>query len=123
VTIPISGINGQNNFSSNSQSAAADPTSGPAVAPRPDNGSGPSGASVEPSDAQMQAIIHKANEALAKNNIAMQFSVDESTGIRVVQVVDTQSGQVIRQFPSKELLSVAGELDSIQQGLLINQKA
>ncbi len=37
----------------------------------------------------------------------LNFSVDEGTGRSVITVTDTQTGDVIRQIPAKEVLAVA----------------
>ena len=51
----------------------------------------------------------------------LQFTVDEDTGIDVVKVIDTETEEVIRQFPSEEVLAIARALDKLQ-GLLIRDK-
>lgn len=48
--------------------------------------------------------------------------VDDETGIHVVKVMDINTQEVIRQYPSEEILSLAKSLDKLQ-GLLIRQKA
>ena len=53
---------------------------------------------------------------------ALQFSVDDSTGKTVVKIVDGQTGKMIRQIPSEELLAIAESIDRMQ-GLLLRQKA
>ena len=40
----------------------------------------------------------------------------------VVRVIDKQTGEVIRQMPSKELLEIAKSLDRLQ-GLLVRNSA
>ncbi|MBL8491536.1 MAG: flagellar protein FlaG, partial [Rhodocyclaceae bacterium] len=40
----------------------------------------------------------------------------------VVKVVDGQTGKMIRQIPSEELLAIAESIDRMQ-GLLLRQKA
>jgi flagellar protein FlaG len=52
----------------------------------------------------------------------LQFSVDESTGTTVVKLIDKETNEVLRQIPSKEMLSIARALDRVQ-GLLVNAKA
>jgi flagellar protein FlaG len=52
----------------------------------------------------------------------LDFSIDEGTGKTVVRVVDRESGTVIRQMPSKELLEIAKMLDRLQ-GLLVRNSA
>lgn len=48
----------------------------------------------------------------------LDISVDKDTGIVVVKVVDRESGEVIRQIPPEEVLSIAKHLDSAQGVLL-----
>jgi flagellar protein FlaG len=43
----------------------------------------------------------------------LQFQVDDGTGQVVVRVVDADSGDVIRQIPSEELLRLARSVSSI----------
>ena len=63
--------------------------------------------------------INRQLEAAAKN---LRFSVDDSTGKTVVRVVDTSTGEVIRQVPSEELLAISRSIDRLQ-GLLFHQQA
>ena len=68
-----------------------------------------------PTVAQTDATVVKEDE-LAKSleqiqvmmdlrNRAVEFTTDEVSGAQVVKVVDTNSGDVIRQMPAEELLS------------------
>lgn len=50
------------------------------------------------------------------------FSIDEDLGKTVVKVVDRGTKELIRQFPSEEMLQIAKALDKIQ-GLLVKQQA
>lgn len=52
----------------------------------------------------------------------LEFTMDEETGDTVIKIVDTSSGELIRQIPSKEMLEIAKALDRLQ-GLLVRQKA
>ncbi len=63
--------------------------------------------------------VRKVVEPVARN---LQFTVDEDTGRTVVKVIDSSTQEVIRQIPSKEILSIAKALDKLQ-GLLIKQEA
>ena len=48
----------------------------------------------------------------------LNFSVDDSTGQVVVQVLDGDSGKVVRQIPSEDLLRLAERLDGMRSLLL-----
>lgn len=63
--------------------------------------------------------LNKLLKPVARN---IEFSIDESSGKTLIQVVDTDTNTVIRQTPSKEVLAIAREIDRIQ-GLLIRAKA
>lgn len=63
--------------------------------------------------------LNKLVKPIARN---IEFSIDESSGRTLVQVVDTETNTIIRQTPSKEVLAIAKEIDRIQ-GLLIREKA
>jgi flagellar protein FlaG len=72
--------------------------------------------------AQIQRAVERVNrhlEAAAQN---LRFSVDDDTGKTVVRVVDTATGDVIRQVPSEELLAISRSIDRLQ-GLLLRQEA
>ena len=76
-----------------------------------------------PSKEQVQQAVKEMKqlvEPMVPNGL--QFSIDDATGRTVVRVTDAQTGEMIRQIPSEELLSIARSLDRMQ-GLLLRQKA
>ncbi len=70
----------------------------------------------------VQDAVKRLSEFVASTNSEINFSVDQSSGVQVVKVMDKQSGDVIRQFPSEEAIQLAQVLDKIQ-GLLVKDKA
>ncbi len=44
----------------------------------------------------------------------LNFSIDDSTGEVVVKVIDGESGKVVRQIPSEEVLKLAAQLDDMR---------
>jgi len=52
----------------------------------------------------------------------LNFSVDDTTGQVVVQVLDGDSGKVVRQIPSEDILRLAERLDEMRS-LLFEAKA
>jgi len=68
---------------------------------------------------QAVAALNRAMAALSRE---VEFMSDQETGHTVVRVVDRQTQEVIRQFPSQEMLSITHALDRLQ-GLLFQQKA
>ncbi|MBU0752786.1 MAG: flagellar protein FlaG [Gammaproteobacteria bacterium] len=77
----------------------------------------------QPSREQVQMAMEAVKQMIetsAPNSL--QFSIDDDTGKTIVRVSDAQTGEMIRQIPSKELLEIARSLDRMQ-GLLLHQKA
>ena len=70
----------------------------------------------------VSAAVQSANVYAQSVSSTIQFSLDEGTGRTVVKMVDTQTDEVLRQFPSEEMLAISRSIDRMQ-GLLINRKA
>jgi len=80
----------------------------------------------QPSDQQLKAAVSHINQAMQKANMSMELSVDSSTKKPVVKMMDAETGELIRQFPSEEVLAIASSIDQFlefQQGLLLKTKA
>lgn len=58
----------------------------------------------------------------------VNFTQDESTGQRVIRVFDAESDELIKQFPSEEILELAERIRGLQEeivdktGILIDDK-
>jgi len=86
--------------------------------PAQNNAAPTTGVSVE----QAKNAVDTTNKVVQIINNDVEFSIDESTGINVVKVLDKGSGNVIRQLPIEEVIAFAKTLDSLQ-GLLFKQYA
>ena len=54
----------------------------------------------------LRRVLERANRRLANEfNTHMRFSVDDTTETLVVQVIDGETDEVVRQFPPEEVLS------------------
>lgn len=71
---------------------------------------------------QVEEAAKEVNEFLKPINNSLQFQLDDDTGKTVVKVIDTVTKDVIRQFPSEEMLAIAKAIDQMK-GLLVHQKA
>lgn len=71
---------------------------------------------------QLKKAIEAANLALKEVTSDLEFAQDPATGKTVIRVIDAGTRQVIRQFPSEELLAIARAIDQFQ-GLLLREKA
>jgi flagellar protein FlaG len=76
----------------------------------------------QPVQEQLQQALEKLKQAVPTKSSALQFSLDESSGQTIARVVDSETGELIRQIPSKELLEIAHAIDKMQ-GMLLKQKA
>lgn len=75
-----------------------------------------------PTESELKQAIKTANAALKEISSNLEFAHDESTGKTLVRVYDTSTKEVIRQFPTEEMLTIARAIDNFR-GLLIQQKA
>lgn len=77
----------------------------------------------QPTAAQLKTAVDNLNKEMKKNNSNVEFSIDKDTKQTVIKVVESQTGKVIRQFPSEEILAVSRMIGEAHQGLLVKQKA
>lgn len=75
-----------------------------------------------PSSAEFQKALSEVQRKVQTLSPDIQFSVDESTGEPVVQMIDAKTKDLIRQIPSKEMLQISQDLERLQ-GLLVNKRA
>jgi len=79
-----------------------------------------------PVAAPHRSVVEKAVDTLNHNTQfsaqGLRFSIDEESGKTVVKIVDTETQDVLRQFPSEDALALAHSIDKMQ-GLLLREKA
>lgn len=73
---------------------------------------------------QVAAAVQQANAHLSdlNRNVRFSFSVDPDTKQVVVKMLDAQTGDLIRQIPSQQMLDISKNLEK-PQGLVLQQKA
>ncbi|MBY0578120.1 MAG: flagellar protein FlaG [Burkholderiales bacterium] len=76
----------------------------------------------EPTLDQLRQAVNQINQEIQFANKDIKFSLDNQSGRVVVKVMDTQTNEVIRQIPSKEMLAIADAMGKLQ-GLIVQQKA
>ena len=72
--------------------------------------------------AHLEDAVSAINAFLKPISNNLEFSVDEGSGKTVVKLVDMETNTVLRQYPTKEALAIAKDIDRFQ-GLLINTEA
>ena len=70
----------------------------------------------------LREVVAAADRAIKSLHNAVQLSLDSQSGQPIVRVVDTETGQLIRQIPTEEVLELRRALDRIA-GLLIQRTA
>ncbi|MEK7811518.1 MAG: flagellar protein FlaG [Pseudomonadota bacterium] len=82
-----------------------------------------------PTSEQLKTAVDSINKAMQQSNHSLEFSVDSYTKKPVVKMIDTETGKVITQFPSEEVLAIAQSIDEFlsqhqfKQGALFKQTA
>ncbi|MBK57296.1 MAG: flagellin [Pseudomonas sp.] len=74
------------------------------------------------SSADMADLVERFRSQVQSIQRDLNFSVDDSTGDVVVQVIDGDSGKVVRQIPSEEILRLTERLDEMRS-LMFEAKA
>ncbi|MFA6014022.1 MAG: flagellar protein FlaG [Gallionellaceae bacterium] len=77
----------------------------------------------QPTIEQLENAIRDLNQSMKENNSNLAFSIDKETQQTVVKVMDAKTGEMIKQFPSKEAIALAKAIGEVQQGLLLKQQA
>jgi len=67
--------------------------------------------------------IAEANRQLAQKSSELTFEFDETAARVIAKLVDKQTGQVLRQIPSKEALQIARALQDESAGALLRTDA
>ncbi|MBN1477418.1 flagellar protein FlaG [Candidatus Sumerlaeota bacterium] len=71
--------------------------------------------------AALQEAVDEANSRIKTlTNAAVRFKIDEETGRTVIEVVDRDTDEVIRNIPPEEMLRIASRLSNT--GLVINSQ-
>lgn len=73
---------------------------------------------------QVKSAVDKLNQVVQSmpHGSNVEFTVDKETNSNVIKVIDKVTDEVIRQFPSEEVLSIVKALDKLH-GMLIREKA
>ncbi|MCG5261809.1 flagellar biosynthesis protein FlaG [Cupriavidus gilardii] len=72
--------------------------------------------------ADIRRAIGELTEVLRTTSIGLRFEIDEATNRVVTKVIDKETGELIRQMPTEEVLRFARALDRLQ-GVFVRQAA
>lgn len=95
-------------------SAGKEPARGsePAGKPLPVSGSSPPPERHAQPPVSIDRALEQIKAYLSESKRQLTFERDESTGRSIIKVIDPASGDIIRQFPSEEVLKVAAIIEA-----------
>lgn len=70
----------------------------------------------------LAAAVNLLNEQMVSTKRGLGFSFDEATNGPVIKVSNTNTGEVIRQIPTEDVLHMAHKIDDLK-GILYNKVA
>ncbi|MBZ0268700.1 flagellar protein FlaG, partial [bacterium] len=73
------------------------------------------------SRAELERLVDEANVNLGRLNEKLGFRVDDGTGKIVVQIVDRNNGEVVRESPPREFLELAARMKEMV-GLFLDEQ-
>ena len=76
----------------------------------------------EVAPARAHSALAEINQTLQMASIGVRFEFDKEADTMIARVVDVESGEVIRQIPSEEVMRISKALDKLP-GLLLRQTA
>lgn len=72
----------------------------------------------EPHKEELKETVKSINDFVKSFSDRLEFSIDQDSGRTVVKLVDTENNQVLRQYPTKEALAIARDIENFQGHLL-----
>ncbi|MEM5431806.1 flagellar protein FlaG [Cupriavidus oxalaticus] len=69
-----------------------------------------------------QAALGELADALKTTSVGLRFEIDKDTNRIITKVIDKETGDLIRQMPTEEVLRIARAMDKLQ-GLLVSKTA
>ncbi|WP_158967717.1 flagellar protein FlaG [Paraglaciecola sp. L3A3] len=84
--------------------------------------------SVSANSKQIDSAVSDISEFMQANTRQLNFSIDEGSEKQIVKVTDKESGEVIRQIPSEEILELSERLKDLHTdvgnavGVLFNKQ-
>lgn len=71
---------------------------------------------------QVNQSVNRINEFFQQQQSNLNFSVDEESDQLIVKVVDSETDEVIRQFPTEQAIELSKKLEEVI-GLIFNDRA
>ncbi|MDN3412706.1 flagellar protein FlaG [Pseudoalteromonas tetraodonis] len=75
----------------------------------------------ELSPEKLEKVVQQLQDFMGEMNRSLQFKVDEDSGRNVIKVIDKESGDLVKQYPSEEVLGIVAKLAEAT-GVLVDFK-
>ncbi|MCJ8293689.1 MAG: flagellar protein FlaG [Colwellia sp.] len=67
---------------------------------------------------QLEKVAQQLQDFVGDLNRSLEFSVDKDSGRDVIKVFDKKSGDLLKQFPSEEVLTLVSKLSEMVGGFI-----
>lgn len=67
---------------------------------------------------QLEKVAQQLQDFVGEMNQGLEFSVDKDSGRDVIKVIDKSSGDLIKQYPSEEVLTLVAKLSDMVGGFI-----
>jgi len=68
--------------------------------------------------ADVRELVDKTNSMMKNMNVGIELSIDTQDGDMVVKVIDVETRDILRQFPSEEMLAMSRAMEKMQAALV-----
>lgn len=67
---------------------------------------------------QLEKVAQQLQEFVGEMNRGLEFTVDKDSGRDVIKIIDKASGDLIKQYPSEEVLTLVAKLSDMVGGFI-----
>ncbi len=69
----------------------------------------------------LSELVEELSDLVQSVRRELEFSVDDESGRTVIRVIDSATGELVRQIPPEEVLTLVGRFREDQAGLVMEQ--
>lgn len=67
---------------------------------------------------QLEKVAQQLQEFVGEMNRGLEFTVDKDSGRDVIKIIDKASGDLVKQYPSEEVLTLVAKLSDMVGGFI-----
>jgi len=67
---------------------------------------------------QLEKVAQQLQDFVGEMNRGLEFTVDKDSGRDVIKVIDKASGDLVKQYPSEEVLTLVAKLSDMVGGFI-----